>query len=592
MRGLPVGALLAPFCVVVSSIQWPERVESGIQWPERVVSSYCTGGCTSDMLRHTLSAINAFSVTSFYISDQGSVMPCNDQYSACNWTDGNVSEANTVLQATGARAQPLLFSNSGNMVRAFRALVAAPGGMAAAAEALEQHVMAYNFARVQLDLEPSCWAANASQCQWPNRTDALNFVAFINATADALAKTGADVSVAVGAWPESQCTSAQYVACQLPGVYPAGCTSGATEVATCNCCAYTAGWFDVPALCASRAAAIVNMDTYQNAPANLTAFRAALDWYSAQGCAPARLAVGLLADEAATVQEADAVIDAVMAAGVVEMDIWADLWQQSSRLEAWRPALQRFLDGAPPPATRLAVPWACIAIGLGVVGVVCTTTVLIRRQERRRRRKSGAAEAANRLPARERLLGEPMPLPNPGSGLHRRMSSMAVLERDAPVLGPSLLAIGSGTGSAIAFGSPYLCNGASGLAALTSEPALASVLSMASKGSATASWPPPLARESSWDRESSLSRTSDADGRALAAGEASERAPLEDVAAGVENGADAADTTDTADAADAAWRSYAWNATTLPLLHLLVGMVNNIQGVAWREYLLHSAAHG
>ena len=35
---------------------------------------------------------------------------------------------------------------------------------------------------------------------------------------------------------------------------------------------------------------------------------------------------------------------------------------------------------------------------------------------------------------------------------------------------------------------------------------------------------------------------------------------------------------------------YARNALVLPLLHLFVGVLNNLQGVAWREYLLHGAA--
>ena len=55
-----------------------------------------------------------------------------------------------------------------------------------------------------------------------------------------------------------------------------------------KCCAFTSGLFSVSALCASRAATLVNMDTYQNATgrgANLTSFHAAVGFYHAHGCA-------------------------------------------------------------------------------------------------------------------------------------------------------------------------------------------------------------------------------------------------------------------------------------------------------------------
>ena len=39
----------------------------------------------------------------------------------------------------------------------------------------------------------------------------------------------------------------------------------------------------------------------------------------------------------------------------------------------------------------------------------------------------------------------------------------------------------------------------------------------------------------------------------------------------------------------AALRAYAFNSRALPLLHLVVGILNNLQAVAWREWLIHGA---
>ena len=36
-------------------------------------------------------------------------------------------------------------------------------------------------------------------------------------------------------------------------------------------------------------------------------------------------------------------------------------------------------------------------------------------------------------------------------------------------------------------------------------------------------------------------------------------------------------------------RAYAFNSRALPLLHLVVGILNNLQAVAWREWLIHGA---
>lgn len=209
-----------------------------LQWPERVVSSYCTGssGCRLPALHDALPSINSFSITSYYLSPNGELEPCDNTYAACNWTGHDqVTDASMLMQMrTGLVAQPLVFSNSGDMVANFRALAALPSGFALQAAFLRDQANYYNFRRIQLDLEPSCWAKNSSLgCQWPTRADALNFVKFVNATAEALATVGAELSVAVGAWPDGQCKPAQYAAC-LGGGYPSSCESGAWPVALCS----------------------------------------------------------------------------------------------------------------------------------------------------------------------------------------------------------------------------------------------------------------------------------------------------------------------------------------------------------------------
>ena len=211
--------------------------------PSRLVSSYCTeGGCPLNDLALTTTALNAFSITSYYVSLAGDIKPCSSTYAACNWTDGTVGEANQQRQdASGALAQPLVFSNSGDMVRAFSALVARPDGIELAASFLGAQAASFGYRRVQLDLEPSCWAANASTCRWPRRADALNYVRFVNATADALsAQADASLSVAIGTWPESQCTPAQYTQCGTAAddAWADACEAGSWDVDVCNCCAY------------------------------------------------------------------------------------------------------------------------------------------------------------------------------------------------------------------------------------------------------------------------------------------------------------------------------------------------------------------
>ena len=241
-----------------------------------MVSSYCTnGGCPLGDMQNAIGALNAFSITSYYVALAGEIQPCSPAVAACNWTDGDVGEANRLRQqASGALAQPLVFSNSGDMVRAFSALVSRPDGIELAAEYLSNQASANGYRRVQLDLEPSCWATNASACRWPRRAEAVAYVRFVNATADALSASGASLSVAVGTWPVGQCKPEQYALCGTAGAaedaWATACESGAWAVDVCNCCAYAYpyGFYRLPELCASRAATIVNMDTYQRCAAS------------------------------------------------------------------------------------------------------------------------------------------------------------------------------------------------------------------------------------------------------------------------------------------------------------------------------------
>ena len=216
-----------------------------------------------------VTSINAFSISSYYVSLAGSLERCSSSYSACNWT-GDVGIENARIQAaTGAHAQPLVFSNSGDMVKAFRALTARPNGISAAAQYLGSEASTFGYRRVQLDLEPSCWARNASDCAWPRPEDALNYVRFVNATADAFAPLKA--SARRGTWPEGQCSRALFGARphQTRG-HPS-----ANEALGPSTCATAARMLSHSAsllfqTCVACAATIVNMDTYQHSPANLT----------------------------------------------------------------------------------------------------------------------------------------------------------------------------------------------------------------------------------------------------------------------------------------------------------------------------------
>ena len=277
-------------------------------WPTPVVSSYCaSGGCPPTAVAANLSAISAFSTLAYYVERDGSLQTCGPTYPACTWDVGDVDKFNAQTAAsTGAAPQPLVFSNSGDMVAAFRALAKMPASIAAAAQFLAVRAARYGYARVQLDLEPSCWDANASACEWPTLADARAYAGFVDAAAAALdAANGATVSVAAGSYPGSQCLPAEYEQCTAAGDdYEAQCVSGAWDVSTCNCCAYVT-WFALEPLCGTRAAAIINMDTYQQSPVNYSAFDGAVAWYHESAC-NGRVAIGLLAGEVADEDDARA----------------------------------------------------------------------------------------------------------------------------------------------------------------------------------------------------------------------------------------------------------------------------------------------
>ena len=341
-------------------------------FPPRAASSYCTDreGCAT--IGHNIRSLNAVSATTYYVALSGVLTPCSDSYGACNFS--HVREFNAdVLANTSAGIQPLVFSNSGNMVQAFRAMV--KRGVHEAAVYLMEEARKYGYQRVQLDLEPSCWEANASQCEWPTAEDARNYVALVNATADALSTVGADCSVAVGNYPGAQCTVPQYDQCSAAGdvSYATYCTSGVWSVDVCNCCAYLY-FYALSDLCASRVASIVNMDTYQNKPTNFSLFSASIDWYTSHGCTAERLSIGLLAGQANTTDEATALLDAVRERGVSSVDLWANLWGQPELLDAWQTPLASFLDARQDGDD--GSPWVD-AIGCGATVAVLVLAVLL-----------------------------------------------------------------------------------------------------------------------------------------------------------------------------------------------------------------------
>lgn len=351
------------------------------------VSSYLTSyGISPGMMRAATPSISTFSTTSYYLTNQGVLEQCSPTVPPCNFTyihNGrayNVDEYNSMIQnETVARAQPLLFSNSGDMVASFRALANRTSGIADAATFLAARAAQYSYDSIQIDLEPSCWAQNASACQWPVLQDRLRFVRFLNATADALHDAaGASLAVAVGNDPESQCTAPQATKCKAAGDdYAVACERDEWSVDECNCCAYYIGWFDLDLLCShSRVARIVNMDTYQAAPWNRSAFLGAVRWYTSHGCDSRRTSIGLLVDEAETAASAADIVAAIeslpSSLGVVaptRLDFWANMWQQPAGLPVWASPLRRFQSPPRPLLPRWV--WYAGVGGAVTVGAAC-----------------------------------------------------------------------------------------------------------------------------------------------------------------------------------------------------------------------------
>ena len=542
-------------------------------WPSRSISSYCTdGGCPPSAVAAASASLNAFSITSYYVSLDGLFTPCSSSYGACNWTagTGSVERSNADLQqSSGLLAQPLVFSNSGDMVRAFRALLNRPDdGINLAASFLRLQAASYGYRRVQLDLEPSCWADNASACDWPKQADAIGYVRLINATSDALASIGAELTVAVGTWPKGQCSPEQYANCTASAdTWADACEAGDWNVHLCNCCAYANpfGFFHLSELCGSRASRIINMDTYQNAPVNLSDFSEAVVYYNEHGCSMEKLSIGLLSGEATSPDDARDIMELVDDLGATELDVWANLWAQPKELSNWQDAFTLYLDGG--AATKwLTHPQPAILIAVGFVLFLCAGFCVWRRARRRKQETSDrtAALLASAVgdggdAALRSSTASAMPL-------SRRASSRAVLERatsTASNLAPSLVSIGNNAGG---FGSGLFGSGAigpGGVAAFASEPALASAASMVVQSKVSLIIPEDFGGMASSARPTAATEES-----GIAEEEGDETAA-------------------------AASRSlYSWNLRVLPLFHFLVGISNNIQGVAWREYLLHGADGG
>lgn len=349
-----------------------------------------------------LPALNSFSTTTWYLTMNGTVRPCASDVDTCNFTYPGLSipdEYNREVQRqTDAIAQPLLFSNSGNMVACFRAIMARPTGVDEFASYLGLRAATYGYSGIQLDLEPSCWASNASECEWPIAQDRHDYIALLNATADALREQAdADLYVAVGNYPLSQCTAAQAASCDSAGgdAYATYCKAGSWDVDLCNCCAFYRGWFDLDALCRhSRVTTIVNMDTYQDAPFNRNAFLNAIDWYTSHGCPPSRTSIGLLATEASDAPNATEILSLILNLSSItgleaptRLDFWNNLWTAQS-LEVWAEPLVRYREAASHDAKPLLPAWAWYAISSTVstaVGLAIFFTVLRRRRTSKRK---------------------------------------------------------------------------------------------------------------------------------------------------------------------------------------------------------------
>ena len=135
--------------------------------------------------------------------------------------------------------------------------------------------------------------------------------------------------------------------------------------------------------------------------------------------------------------------------------------------------------------------------------------------------------------------------------LQRRQSSnLERLTRKTSSFAPSFSLIGDGGGSGLAFGSP-----------LTAQ-RLNSRSSKASLGYVS------LSLSGRTPRTTSSSVTNDDDDREV---QGPQGQAVED---------------------DEAATAYRFNSLALPALHFSIGLLNNIQGVCWRQFLIHEANHG
>ena len=318
----------------------------------RSVTGYCNTnrGCNASSLNLEKAAINSVSVLTYHPTPNGTVVPCAADYAACTWLGSSLDFNARVPQVTGGAvsAMPLLFENDGTMIEKFRAMVASPESEAAIIKALVKDAVEYGYAGLSVDLEPSCWNSDPTACAWPSSSDSHKFRAFLDALAIDLAAEDKSLSVAVAAFPPTQCSRGfeEYEAfCADEESYLASCSeSGAYNVSLCNCCAFTT-WFNLKELCSgAESFTVVNMDTYMDAPFNPDTFKDSMSYYRAHGCGS--MAVGLLLGEGGSNRTSvDAIFRAVGDDGAVEqLAIWVDIWANSTVLELWKPHLEAFLS--------------------------------------------------------------------------------------------------------------------------------------------------------------------------------------------------------------------------------------------------------
>jgi len=235
-------------------------------------------------------------------------------------------------------------------------MVSTPRQQAEAVAYLVDAAVQFGYPSLQVDLEPSCWANESSTCFWPSSQDAAHFRSFLDDLAAGLSSHGKALSVAAAAFPVTQCPGgqAQYDAlCQDEVAYLEGCAStdhnDVYNVSTCNCCSFTT-WFQLDSLCAGdETFRVVNMDTYQAAPLDVSLFAAAHAYYESKGCGDQ--AVGLLAgqggDQRATVDQLFAAVGA-LSPPPAELAVWVNLWADQAALALWEPHLEAFVASALP----------------------------------------------------------------------------------------------------------------------------------------------------------------------------------------------------------------------------------------------------